>query len=287
MAVNVTQTTVKNVLTRTTGFLRTVTSHSLQPYCGCTFGNALCGAGCYVRHNGHLLRGRRWGSFLEVRANAAESYRDNYDRERRWARQRIGRFSIFCSSSTDPFLSQEVRYGITARVLRAMIDRPPDQLVLQTHSHRVADSLDLLRELQSQTDVRVHVSIETDRTSFPGLPPHATPIERRFEACRTLKSAGIFTVVTVAPLLPIDDPEAFFAQIAEAADAAVVDHFIQGDGSADGSRTLRTDLPAAMHAVCPESTSLNYRDHIVEIARRHLPGRVGINIDGFAGRFLK
>ena len=81
-------TTVRNVLTRTSGFLKTITSHSLQPYRGCSFGRALCGVGCYVRHNGHILRGRTWGEFLEVRQNAAESYRDNVERERRWARKR-------------------------------------------------------------------------------------------------------------------------------------------------------------------------------------------------------
>jgi hypothetical protein len=71
MSVDITETTVKNILTRTSGYLRTVTSHSLQPYRGRTFGNSLCGVGCYVQHNGHVLQGRPWGGFLEVRTNAA------------------------------------------------------------------------------------------------------------------------------------------------------------------------------------------------------------------------
>ena len=29
-----------------------------------------------------------------------------------------------------------------------------------------------------------------------------------------------------------------------------------------------------------------YRDRIVELARRRFPGRVGVGIDGFAGRYL-
>jgi hypothetical protein len=52
-------------------------------------------------------------------------------------------------------------------------------------------------------------------------------------------------VVTVSPLLPIADPERFFARLAGLADAVVIDHFIGGDGTPDGSRTLRTGLPAA------------------------------------------
>ncbi|HLQ43246.1 MAG TPA: radical SAM protein, partial [Planctomycetaceae bacterium] len=195
-------------------------------------------------------------------------------------------FGVFCSSSTDPFVPQEARYRVTESVLRAMLTEPPDELVLQTHSHRVTESVDLLRDVSQRCRLRVHVSIETDLDPFPGLPPHASPVERRIEACARLREAGLWTVVTVSPLLPIGDPERFFARLAEVADAVVIDHFIQGDGSSDGSRTLHTGLPAAMQAVDPTSTSLAFRDRIVEIARRHLPGRVGVNIDGFAGRYL-
>lgn len=287
MTVEVTETTIKNILTRTTGYLRTVTSHSLQPYCGCSFGNALCGVGCYVRHNGHLLKGRPWGGFLEVRTNASQSYLDNYDRESRYAARRGMPFAIFCSSATDPFVPQEFRYGVTRSVLEAMRDAPPEVLILQTHSHRVCESIDLLKELATRFDVRIHLSIETDRDHLPGLPPHATPINRRFEACAALRQAGLKTVVTVSPLLPIEHPDRFFSRIAEVADAVVLDHFIQGDGTADGSRTERTQLPEAMRAVCPESVTLAYRDRMVAVAKRHLPGRVGVNIDGFAGRYLE
>src|SRR6266850_307150 len=109
--------TIRNILTRTSGYLRTVTSHSLQPYRGCTFGNALCGVGCYVQHNGWLTRGQPWGSFLEARVNAAQRYREQAAGERSWARRARGAFGIFMSSSTDPFVPQEERLGITRGVL--------------------------------------------------------------------------------------------------------------------------------------------------------------------------
>jgi len=285
MSIAVSEVTIHNVLTRTSGYLKSVTSHSLQPYRGCTFGKALCGVGCYVRHNAHVLRGREWGGFLEVRTNAAESYRENYGRERRWAQRNRGRFSIFLSSATEPFLPQESRYGVTRSVLEAMCELPPDELVLQTHSHRVADHAELLTELSARCDLRVHVSIETDRASLPGLSPHASSVAKRFAACAKLRAGGLRTVVTVSPLLPIADPERFFARVAEAADAVVIDHFIEGDGTPDGSRTRRTALPAAMEAVLPDSTTLSYRDDIAAVARRHLPGRVGVNIPGFAGQY--
>ncbi len=280
----ITATEIRNVLTRTGGYLKTVTSHSLQPYAGCPLGRSLCGVGCYVQHNRWLTRGRPWGSFLEVRENAAESYRKNVERERRWARRSRGGFGIFLSSSTEPFPPQERRFGVTGSVLEAMLDEPPDTLILQTHSHRVTAYLDLYRCLRECCQLRVHVSIETDQPRLPGLPPHASPVERRFEAASELRAAGIATVITVSPLLPMADPESFFRRAAGAADAVVIDHFIEGDGTADGSRTRRTALPAAMHRVDPSSVELGYRDEIVAIARRHFPGRVGVSIDGFAGR---
>jgi DNA repair photolyase len=277
------EATVRSVLTRTTGYLRAVTSHSLQPYRGCSYGNALCGVGCYVRHNGWLVRGEAWGSFLEARTNAAERYREQAPRERRWARRARGDFSIFLSSSTDPFVPQERSLGITRRVLEAACDEPPDALVVQTHSHRVTDYLDLYPRLAAACRLRFHLSIESDRDRLPGLPPPASPVARRLAAAAELRAAGLRVVVTVSPLLPIEDPEGFFAHLARVADAVVIDHFVGGDGSPDGARTRRTELPAAMEAVLPGSSELGYRDAVVAVARRALPGRVGVGAEGFAG----
>ena len=283
---DVRHTEIKNILTRTSGFLKTVTSHSLQPFAGCALGSSLCGVGCYVRHNRWLLRGRSWGGFVEVRTNAAESYRAGYERERRWARRSRGAFSIFLSSSTEPFQPLEFRHHATRGVLVAMLEQPPDALILQTHSHRVAEYLELYRELRERCALRVHVSIETDRERLPGLPRHASPVAERLAAARELRAAGIPVIITVAPLLPIADPDGFFAAIGRAADVVVIDHFIGGDGTPDGRRTRATALPAAMAQVDPSSLGLDYRDAMVRVARRHLPGRVGVGGDGFAGRYL-
>src|SRR3954463_9543299 len=94
---------VHQILTRTSGFLKTVASHSLQPYRGCALGNSLCGVGCYVQHNHYLTHGQPWGSFVEARTNAAEAYREEYEGEKRWAQRRGEPFGIFMSSSTEPF----------------------------------------------------------------------------------------------------------------------------------------------------------------------------------------
>jgi DNA repair photolyase len=285
MPLSVSEVRVEEVLTRSSGFLRSVATHSLQPYRGCTFGRSLCGVGCYVRQSPWVTRGREWGSFLEVRTNAAEAYLASARRERAWAHRRGSRFSIFLSSATDPFLPQEARYGVTRRLLEAMVGDPPDELILQTHSDRVVGALDLCAALARRSDLRVHVSIESDRDRLPGLPPPAASVTARLDAAARLRAAGVRVVVTVSPLHPIADPERFFARIAEVADAVVIDHFIEGDGSRDGSRTRRSELPAAMAAVDPASVALAYRDRIVACARDVMPGRVGVSAAGFAGRY--
>lgn len=276
-----------SILTRTCGYLRTIATHSLQPYRGCTFGNALCGVGCYVQHNTFLTRGERWGSFLDARVNAPELYRRQYHKERSWAERGGRRFVIFMSSSTDPFLPQEQRLGITHALLEAMVEQPPDGLIIQTHTHLVARYLELYRLLGARCQLRTHISIETDRQCVPGLPPPASPVRRRFEAAHTLREAGVRVVVTVAPLLPIADPDAFFRAIEQSADAVVIDHFIGGDGTANGSRTQGTPLPGAMAALEPRSIHLSYREKMVRVAEAIMPGRVGVGIDGFAGRFRR
>lgn len=285
MGLVVSEATVKSVLTRSSGYLRTVCSHSLQPYRGCTFGRSLCGVGCYVQHNPWLRRGAPWGGFLEARTNAADAYRAQFERERAWARRERDGFSVFFSSATDPFVPQEAKLGVSARVLEAMDESPPDTLIVQTHSAAVADHAPVLCKIATRCDVRVQLSIETDRERVPGLPPPASSVAARLAACAALRARGIRTVVTVSPLLPIEDPTAFFTRIGEVADAVVVDHYIGGDGSSDGSRTARTPLPAAMQALHSGSTTLAYRDEIVAIARERLPGRVGVGPAGFAGRY--
>ena len=285
MSLVLTEARVSRILTRTTGFLRTVSSHSLQPYRGCTFGRTLCGVGCYVRHNRWVTRGAPWGDFLEVRTNAADAYREQYEVERRWAQRSRDAFTIFLSSSTDPFLPQEDRFGVTRRLLEAMCEQPPDGLIIQTHTHRVTRYLDVYARLGAATRLRFHVSIESDRDRLPSLPAPASSVARRFEAAAALRAAGHRVVITVSPLLPIADPHGFFTRIADSADAVVLDHFIGGDGSTGGSRTRATALPDAMARIDPASVALEYRDRMIAVASAVMPGRVGVSIDGFAGRF--
>jgi DNA repair photolyase len=214
-------------------------------------------------------------------------YVSQYERERDWGRERRGRYGVFMSSSTEPFQPAERNLRVTRGVLEAMVGRPPDFLIVQTHSHHVVDYVDLYPELAAMTELRFHISIESDRDELPGLPRSASPVAKRIEAAGMLRGMGMRVVATVSPLLPIAEPEGFFERLSRVADAVVIDHFIEGDGSVDGARTKRTALPAAMERVEPRSVTLGYREEMVAVAQRYFPGRVGVNIDGFAGRMLE
>lgn len=275
----------RSILTRSSGYLSGVSSHSVNPYRGCSLGRSLCGVACYVRHNQFVCKGRIWGDFLEVKANAAQLYSKSYQRERDWARQR-GDFSLFLASSTDPFLPQERTYGVTRALLQAMAIHPPDTLIVQTHSPQVVDCLAELQALAILCRVRVHLSIEGDRDHLPGLPRSAFSVESRFAAARQLRECGLWTVATLSPLHPIAQPQVFFERLAQVVDALVLDHFVGGDGSSNGSRTRRTDLPAAMESVQPGSSSLEYRSQVLQWASQFFPGPIGVGADGFAGRYL-
>ena len=274
----------RSILTRASGYLRGVCSHSLNPYVGCGFGRSACGVACYVQHNAWLTKGRDWGVFVDVKTNAPEIYLKTCKTEQRWAHRRDQPFTIFFSSSTEPWQPLERQYRITRKLLEAMRTCPPDALILQTHTTAILDDLHLIAELSKHCRLRVHVSIEGDIERLPGMPPPPATVAGRIELLRQLSVAGIFTVACLSPLYPLEHPEIFFQQLAEAGtDAVVIDHFIEGDGTPEGTRTWKTHLPDAMQTVDSASTRLDYREQIAAIARNYLP--VGISSSGFAGKY--
>lgn len=282
MQINLIQS--KTLLTRSSGYLKGVCSHSLNPYSGCGYGLSSCGEGCYVRFNQWLTRGREWGKFVDVKINAKELYIQSAEKEKNWAHQRSIPFTIFMSSSTDPWQPAEKKYRVTRAVLQAMATCPPDTLILQTHSANILDDQETLLELAQRCSLRVHISIEGDRNRLPGLPSPPCSVEQRISALEQLSAQGLKTVACLSPLYPLENPQHFFTRLKSAgASAVIIDHFIEGDGTAEGSRTLKTHLPIAMSQVQEDSVHLPYRNQIINIARTILP--VGVSAEGFAGHY--
>ena len=282
MQINLIQS--KTLLTRVSGYLKGVCSHSLNPYGGCGYGLSSCGEGCYVRFNPWLTRGREWGKFVDVKNNADELYLQSAEKEKNWAHKRSIPFAIFMSSSTDPWQPAEKKYRVTRAVLHAMVACPPDTLILQTHSASILDDQETLLKLAQLCSLRIHLSIEGDRNRLPGLPPPPCSIEKRISALQQLSARGLKIVACLSPLYPLENPHRFFDRLKNAgASAVIIDHFIEGDGTVDGSRTFKTRLPSAMRQVRKDSIHLSYRNQIISIARHYLP--VGVSAQGFAGNY--
>ena len=161
-------------------------------------------------------------------------------------------------SSTDPWQPAEKKHRVTRSVLKSMTTCPPDALILQTHSASILDDQKILIKLSRLCSLRVHISIEGDRNRLPGLPPPPCSVEERISALEQLSAQGLKTVACLSPLYPLENPQHFFERVKNAgASAVIIDHFIEGDGTAKGSRTLKTLLPSAMSKVQKDSIHLS------------------------------
>ncbi len=236
----------KTILTKTSGYLDAGFTHTLNAYVGCAYASAVCGEACYAKHNGFITKGRPWGLY-GGKKNVREAYRRDYDCLKRPQRGVPKPLRIFMSSVTDPYVPQELTVRNTESILEEMLNRPPDGLVIQTHTHLVERDIDLIVELSRLCSVWLSITVETDLEVLPGFPKHATPIAKRLETFGKFRARGVPTQAAVAPLLPIGDVVGFAKLLHQLCDRVVVDHYLLGDGS-KGLRTKRTNFPPLLAA---------------------------------------
>jgi DNA repair photolyase len=232
----------KTILTPTGGFLAPGFTHTINAYAGCAFAGAVCGSYCYAQHNHWITKGRPWALY-GVKQSVVAAYERDYDRLKRPVRGAAKPLRIFMSSSTDPYLPQERALEVTRSLLRAMLGRPPDLVVIQTHTTLIDRDLEIIRELATRAAVRVSITIETDMEAIPGFPKHASSPANRISTLQRFRAAGVATQATVSPLLPIANVENFARRLSAAADRVILDHYLLGDGSPGGIRTKRTEFP--------------------------------------------
>ncbi len=272
----------KSILTETSGFLKDGFTHTINAYSGCSFAGSLCGSYCYAQHNHWITRGRDW-KLYGVKRQIADAYRRDHDRIKAPRRGYPGPIRIYMSSSTDPYLPQEKKLGVTRELLLAMCERPPDAIVIQTRSPLVLRDRDLICELSTRSKVWVSMTVETDMEIIPGFPPHATPLSARIEALGEFRRHLVQTRATVSPLLPIRDVRQFAITLGAAADHVNLDHYLIGDGSPGGLRTRRTEFPKMLaEAGYHQWNSLENFWEVVETFRGVLgPERVLTSREGF------
>ena len=170
----------------------------------CVRGDDLAGAFCYAQHNNWITEGRPWG-FYGAKKNAVPCYRAEYDRIKRPRRGEPKPLKVYMSSSTDPYIPQEMRLGLTRSLLEEMVERPPDVLVVQTHTTLIERDFDVIESVAERSRVWVSITVETDMDKLPPgvfLPLTDLP-SRRLETLKRFRGRGIATQAAVSPLMPL------------------------------------------------------------------------------------
>ena len=144
----------RTILNPTGGFLGEGFTHTINLYRGCALGNTLCGLYCYAQSIPYHWQGRQWGSFLDVKKEVLKAYRHQYDRMKNQKSGEVKPLNIFMSSVTEPYPPQERTSRQTRQLLKEMVDRPPDLLVIQTHTPLIVDDLPILKK----TECSMHVA---------------------------------------------------------------------------------------------------------------------------------
>jgi DNA repair photolyase len=255
---------VKRALTpQKGGFLASGFTHTLNPYGGCAFGRVGCPF-CYVRESPVGQFGpASWGTWVRQKVNIAEVL------EQELRKPAASHYRVFMASATDPYQPAEASMCLTQRCLTVLRSYPIDWLVLQTRSLLVQRDFALLAELPFVT---LNVSIETDLLEVHRrfTRSSASPA-RRLALVRQALARGIFTQITVSPLLP--SSSSFAAMLAHAAGErgrVIVDTFLDGDGSG-GQRSARLGMDALLADTGFPGWFARCREQAHELRQRLLP----------------
>ncbi|HEY8376262.1 MAG TPA: radical SAM protein [Nannocystis sp.] len=197
--------------------------YTVTPYVGCLIGCRFCYAQSHVGETRALLGlpAAPWGSYVDVRVNAAEVLREE-----------LGRLPPapikFCAVVSDPYHAIERRYGLTRALLAELRAAGARSGVLVlTRSALIERDLDVLAGIPAAW---AGISIPTvDDEVRRHFEPRAASVAARLQALSACKAAGLRTFAIVQPLLP-GPVEALADALAERADSVRIDvlHGVEG-----------------------------------------------------------
>jgi DNA repair photolyase len=185
---------------------------TVNPFRGCEFGCRYCFARPTHEYLGHAqpaefeqriyVKTTEWSAVVAALRRARDSGRE-----------------VALGTATDPYQPAERRFGVTRRVLEAMVRVPGLRVGITTKSTGVARDLALLRELARTSDLWVNVSLcSLDASLLRVLEPRAPRPDRRLKAMATLAAAGVRTRLFAMPVLPmLTDHEAGLRELFTAA----------------------------------------------------------------------
>jgi DNA repair photolyase len=194
--------------------------YSLNLYRGCRHGCPFC----FARYTHWFLGFQNSFDFqrkIQVKVNlleVLESELSQPHRKKDW---------VSLGAVTDPYQPAEKKYGLARGAFR-LLAKHAWPAVFSTKSDLVLRDLDVLKDLVDNSNGGVAMTLTTLNPALQKfLEPHAVSIERRLEALRRLKAAGIPCGIHLMPIIPFltDRDEAIEGMIKAAAEIGV-DYFV-------------------------------------------------------------
>lgn len=205
------------MLTPASGFIR-LYRYSLNPYSGCRFACEYCYARAFAPTP---AKREAWGEWVSAKENAAALIAT--------ACEDGSLQSGYMSSATDPYQPVEAKLRLTRSILETMLEYGMQpRLTVQTRSPIAARDVDLFRRFEH---VRVNFTVTTDseRVRFR-YEPSAPAIHARLRAARALVEAGVPIGLSISPMLPLEDIEAFASTLASFDAAEYVSQYMDPPG---------------------------------------------------------
>lgn len=181
--------------------------YCINAYVGCSHACIYCYATFMKKYTGHA---EAWGSFVDVKVNAAELLRKQLPKAKRG--------HVMVSSVTDAYQPIEVKYRLTRQCLEILREHKFPVGIL-TKSPLVLRDLDIIKRFD---EIEVGITISTDDEEMRKIfEPGAPPIEARINTLRKLKEQGIKTYVFIGPMLPMN-PDILSEKIEKYADSILI-----------------------------------------------------------------
>ena len=164
-------------------------SNGMNLYRGCTHGCIYCDSRSRCYHMEHRFED------IEVKENAIPLLEAALKRKRE-------KCMLATGSMTDPYIPLEEKLCYVRKAL-SLADRYDFGFTLITKSDRVLRDLDLLKSINEKTKAVVQMTLTTiDDTLCKKIEPNVSTTSQRIAVLKTLRDAGIPTVVWLSPILP-------------------------------------------------------------------------------------
>ena len=163
--------------------------NGMNLYRGCTHGCIYCDSRSECYHINHLFED------IEVKENAIELLEYSLRRKR-------NKCMIATGSMTDPYMPLEEQIKMTRKAIETVY-RCGFGFTVITKSTLILRDLELLQAINSKAKCVVQMTLTTYNDSLCKiLEPNVAVTSERFVVLKTLRDAGIPTVVWLTPILP-------------------------------------------------------------------------------------